>query len=214
MLCFTPSEISLAFMIDQILDMLIHKMLMIIIWDMAKLLCAWQAIWLAYVWIVGPPSPMLLLRISTKSANNIFNLFVLLFHCLGSSFVLIFTYLWQRRAIIDALWRYSRPAQLWDLYAFTCGPSKFSNANPKLRLLNEYFRLLGKDSVLASGSMIGDRSLNISNEWWRVTAVNNSYTLCATYPSSLILPKSIRYNFKEFWIGNANSLLLNTLKQR
>ncbi|XP_039133486.1 LOW QUALITY PROTEIN: phosphatidylinositol-3-phosphatase myotubularin-1-like [Dioscorea cayenensis subsp. rotundata] len=97
----------------------------------------------------------------------------------------------QRRAIIDALWRYSRPAQLWDLYAFTCGPSKFSNANPKLRLLNEYFRLLGKDSVLASGSMIGDRSLNISNEWWRVTAVNNSYTLCTTYPSSLILPKSI-----------------------
>ncbi|KAJ0973470.1 hypothetical protein J5N97_021429 [Dioscorea zingiberensis] len=97
----------------------------------------------------------------------------------------------QRRAIFDALGRYSRPAQLCDLYAFTCGPSKFSNASPKLRLLNEYLRLLGKGSGHDLSNIIGNKSLNISNEWWRVTAVNSNYALCATYPSSLIVPNSI-----------------------
>ncbi|XP_042512965.1 phosphatidylinositol-3-phosphatase myotubularin-1-like [Macadamia integrifolia] len=98
----------------------------------------------------------------------------------------------QRRAVFDALWRYTRPAQLWDLYPFTCGPSKFNNTSPKVRLLNEYFRLLGKRSHLASSRTVEDASFCISNEWWRISGVNSNYAMCPTYPFSLIVPKSIR----------------------
>ncbi|KHG17822.1 Myotubularin-related 2 [Gossypium arboreum] len=59
----------------------------------------------------------------------------------------------MRRVIFDALLRCAKPARIWDLYAFTCGPSKFSKPNSKVRLLNEYFRLLGKDSHCASVTM-------------------------------------------------------------
>ncbi|GFZ11170.1 myotubularin-like phosphatases II superfamily [Actinidia rufa] len=38
-----------------------------------------------------------------------------------------------RRAVFDALLRCTRPARLWDLYAFTSGPSKFGNTNPMVR---------------------------------------------------------------------------------
>ena len=92
MFCFTPSGISLAFMIDQIVEMLIHKMLMIIIWDMAKLLSADKLYGLLMSGLLDPFS-YASLRNFNKNANNIFNLFVVLFHCLGSSFVLILTYL-------------------------------------------------------------------------------------------------------------------------
>ncbi|KAF8397830.1 hypothetical protein HHK36_016755 [Tetracentron sinense] len=97
-----------------------------------------------------------------------------------------------RRAVFEALWRCTRPARLWDLYTFTCGPSKFNNTNPKLRLLNEYFRLLGKGSYHASSDAIEDGSFSVSNEWWRISGVNSSYTMCPTYPFSLIVPKCIR----------------------
>ncbi|PKA59616.1 hypothetical protein AXF42_Ash018083 [Apostasia shenzhenica] len=97
----------------------------------------------------------------------------------------------QRRAVYDALSRYTRPARLWDLYTFTCGPSKFNNINPKLRLISEYLRLLGKGSLAISSKKVDEGSLIVSNEWFRISSVNSGYALCPTYPSSLIVPISI-----------------------
>ncbi|OVA04630.1 Myotubularin-like phosphatase domain [Macleaya cordata] len=97
----------------------------------------------------------------------------------------------QRRAVLIALWKYTRSAQLWDLYTFTCGPSKFNNSNPKVPLLNEYFRLLGKGSYQASISTLEDGSFCVSNEWWRISGININYTLSPTYPFSFIVPKNI-----------------------
>ncbi|XP_010912206.1 phosphatidylinositol-3-phosphatase myotubularin-1 [Elaeis guineensis] len=97
----------------------------------------------------------------------------------------------QRRQVFDALWRYTKPARLWDLYTFICGPSKFGNDNPKLRLMNEYYRLLGVGSFHGSSSTFEDVLFSMSNDWWRITTLNSSYTLCATYPFALIVPKSI-----------------------
>lgn len=96
----------------------------------------------------------------------------------------------QRRAVLDALWRCTKPMQLWDLYTFICGPYKFSNDNPKLRLMNEYYRLLGLRSHVSS-STFEDGLFSVSNDWWRITTQNSSYTLCATYPFALIVPKGI-----------------------
>ncbi|XP_022860439.1 phosphatidylinositol-3-phosphatase myotubularin-1-like [Olea europaea var. sylvestris] len=97
----------------------------------------------------------------------------------------------QRRAVYDALLRCTRPARLWDLYAFACGPSRFGNTNPKERLLNEYFRLLGLKSPQASARTIEDGSSVVSNECWRISNVNSNYTMCPTYPFALLVPKSI-----------------------
>ncbi|GAB4836323.1 Carrier protein, mitochondrial [Ancistrocladus abbreviatus] len=98
----------------------------------------------------------------------------------------------QRRAIFDALIRWTRPARLWDLYAFTCGCSKYGGTNPKVRLLDEYFRLLGIDSTYyASDDMIEEGTFTLSNEWWRISGINSEYTLCATYPFALVFPKFI-----------------------
>ncbi|KAJ0101190.1 hypothetical protein Patl1_05961 [Pistacia atlantica] len=97
----------------------------------------------------------------------------------------------QRRAVYDALVRCTKPTRIWDIYAFVSGPSKYSNTNPKVRLLNEYFRLLGRSSYCASMDMIEDGSYRISNELWRITDVNSTYSLCQSYPFALIIPKSI-----------------------
>ncbi|XP_078434273.1 phosphatidylinositol-3-phosphatase myotubularin-1-like isoform X2 [Wolffia australiana] len=97
----------------------------------------------------------------------------------------------QRRLVFDALLRCTRPSQLWSLYAFTCGPSRFGNSDPRLRLLDEYFRLLGKTSVRATPDMIRDISFSKFNQWWRISAVNSSYSMCSTYPFALIFPKFI-----------------------
>ncbi|KAH6829629.1 Myotubularin-like phosphatases II superfamily [Perilla frutescens var. hirtella] len=97
----------------------------------------------------------------------------------------------QRRAVYDALSRWTRPSRLWDLYAFAVGPSRFSNKNPKVRLLNEYFRLLGLGSYRASSRTIEDGSYTLSNEWWRISNVNSNYTMCPTYPFALLIPNSI-----------------------
>jgi myotubularin-related protein 1/2 len=98
----------------------------------------------------------------------------------------------QRRAIYDGLLRCTKPSRLWDLYAFSCGPFKFTNANPKVRLLNEYFRLLGKGLCRASMDMIDNGSYTMSNELWRICNVNSNYIMCPSYPFALIVPKSIR----------------------
>ncbi|KAA3461829.1 phosphatidylinositol-3-phosphatase myotubularin-1-like isoform X1 [Gossypium australe] len=97
----------------------------------------------------------------------------------------------QRRVIFDALLRCAKPARIWDLYAFTCGPSKFSKPNSKVRLLNEYFRLLGKGSHCASVSMVEEGSFTLSNDLWRISNTNSNYTVCSSYPFALIVPKSI-----------------------
>ncbi|KAG6763457.1 hypothetical protein POTOM_030874 [Populus tomentosa] len=99
----------------------------------------------------------------------------------------------QRRAIYDGLLRCTKPSRLWDLYAFSCGPFKFTNANPKVRLLNEYFRLLGKGLCRASMDMIDNGSYTMSNELWRICNVNSNYLMCPSYPFALIVPKSISF---------------------
>lgn len=97
----------------------------------------------------------------------------------------------QRRTIFDALLRCTRPTRLWDLYAFASGPFKFTNTNPMVRLLDEYFRLLGKGSCHASMDTIEDGSFTLSNDLWRISGINSNYTLCPTYPFALIVPRSI-----------------------
>lgn len=94
--------------------------------------------------------------------------------------------------MFDALLRCTKPERVWDLYTFACGLSKFGNANPKERLLNEYFRLLGKSSLRASMDMIEDGSFTLENELWRISDLNSNYNLCQTYPFAFMVPKSIR----------------------
>lgn len=91
----------------------------------------------------------------------------------------------------EALSRWTRPAKLWDLYAFAVGPSRYTNENPKVRLLKEYFRLLGLESHHANSTTI-EGSCTMSNEWWRISNVNSNYKMCPTYPSALLVPNSIR----------------------
>ncbi|KAI3793508.1 hypothetical protein L1987_36127 [Smallanthus sonchifolius] len=97
----------------------------------------------------------------------------------------------QRSAVFDALLRGTRPARLWDLYAFTSGPSNYSNTDPKVRLVNEYCRLLGMGSLQSSIGTIEAGLFNLSNDWWRISDVNASYNMCSTYPFALLVPKAI-----------------------
>uniref|UniRef100_A0A2P2L1M3 Uncharacterized protein MANES_10G054700 n=1 Tax=Rhizophora mucronata TaxID=61149 RepID=A0A2P2L1M3_RHIMU len=97
----------------------------------------------------------------------------------------------QRRAIFDALLRSTKPSRQRDLYAFACGPSKFSNINPKVRLLNEYFRLLGRGSCSASIDVNEQGSYTLANRWWRISSINSNYAMCESYPFALIVPESI-----------------------
>ncbi|KAG6404568.1 hypothetical protein SASPL_136818 [Salvia splendens] len=97
----------------------------------------------------------------------------------------------QRRAVFDAISRWTRPARLWDLYAFAAGTSRYSNTTPKVRLLNEYFRLLGLESRNACPRTLEDGSFTLSNEWWRISNLNSNYTMCPTYPFALLIPNSI-----------------------
>ncbi|GAA0155655.1 phosphatase [Lithospermum erythrorhizon] len=98
----------------------------------------------------------------------------------------------QRRAVYEALVKCTRPTRLWDLYAFSCGPSKYTNTDPRLRVLNEYFRLLGMKANQASMTMIEEVSYTLSNDQWRISCVNSNYALCPTYPFALLVPKSMR----------------------
>ncbi|KAF7153824.1 hypothetical protein RHSIM_Rhsim01G0150300 [Rhododendron simsii] len=69
-----------------------------------------------------------------------------------------------RCVVFDALVRCTRLARLWDLYAITSCPSRFSYTNPTMRLLNEYFGLLVMVSCSVSASSIEDGSFTLSNE--------------------------------------------------
>uniref|UniRef100_A0A0E0IFQ3 Myotubularin phosphatase domain-containing protein n=1 Tax=Oryza nivara TaxID=4536 RepID=A0A0E0IFQ3_ORYNI len=96
----------------------------------------------------------------------------------------------QKNEVFDALRRYSKPTHLWDLYAFSCDPSTvYQKSDPKMRLLKEYHRLFRK-WFPHSGS---EFEKDLRNEWWRVSKVNSTYSLCSTYPSALIVPRSIRF---------------------
>ncbi|CAH9065786.1 unnamed protein product [Cuscuta europaea] len=97
----------------------------------------------------------------------------------------------QRRAVYNALLKFTRPTRLWDLFAFISGPSVLVNTDSNVRLLNEYFRLLGLRSYHASNRIIEDGAFTFSNEQWRISSVNFNYSLCSTYPFALLIPKSI-----------------------
>ncbi|KAK4748346.1 hypothetical protein SAY87_014932 [Trapa incisa] len=86
---------------------------------------------------------------------------------------------------------YVKPTRLSDIYAFVVGPSNFKNTSPKLRLLNEYFRLIGRHDQQASNNMIENNSFTFSNELWRISCVNSKYTMSQTYPFALVVPKCI-----------------------
>lgn len=98
----------------------------------------------------------------------------------------------QRRVIFDTLLRCTKQTRLWELYAFACGPSRFRNTSPLVRLLDEYFRLLGKGSYRASINMVENGSFTLSNDLWRISSVNSNYTMCQSYPFALVVPKIIR----------------------
>ncbi|KAF8653973.1 hypothetical protein HU200_062113 [Digitaria exilis] len=94
----------------------------------------------------------------------------------------------QKNEVFDALRRYTKPANLWDLYAFSCDPSTIKNdSEPKRRLLREYFRLFRRSLP----QLRGVEEVSLCNDWWRLTRVNSSYSLCSTYPSELIVPRGI-----------------------
>ncbi|XP_014513688.1 phosphatidylinositol-3-phosphatase myotubularin-1 isoform X1 [Vigna radiata var. radiata] len=97
----------------------------------------------------------------------------------------------QRRLVFDALLRCTKPTRLWDLYAFASGPSRFKNTTPLVRLLDEYCRLLCLGSYHASIDIIENGSFTWSNELWRISSVNSSYTMCQSYPFALVVPKII-----------------------
>ncbi|XP_076957315.1 phosphatidylinositol-3-phosphatase myotubularin-1-like [Bidens hawaiensis] len=106
--------------------------------------------------------------------------------------MIILAFILQRHAIFAALLKGTRPARLWDLYAFTSGPSNCSSTNSRVRLVNEYYRLLGLGSLQSSIGTIEDGLFKLSNDWWRISDVNANYNMCATYPFALLVPKSIR----------------------
>ncbi|KAL6859179.1 hypothetical protein ACP4OV_018181 [Aristida adscensionis] len=94
----------------------------------------------------------------------------------------------QKNEVLDALRRYTKPANLWDLYAFSCDPTTIKHdSDPKWRLLREYFRLFRRSLPQFQGV----EEVSLSNDWWRLTRVNSSYSLCSTYPSVLIVPRNI-----------------------
>ncbi|MCO5560846.1 hypothetical protein L7F22_014466 [Adiantum nelumboides] len=99
----------------------------------------------------------------------------------------------QRRAVWESLMRVTKPARLWDLYAFTSRSSTFKNTDPRVRLHAEYLRLLHlPSSRKAYGSFISDGvGLTDSTQCWRICEANSSFTLSPTYPRLLIVPSSI-----------------------
>uniref|UniRef100_A0ACD6ACV0 Uncharacterized protein n=1 Tax=Avena sativa TaxID=4498 RepID=A0ACD6ACV0_AVESA len=98
----------------------------------------------------------------------------------------------QKNEVFDALRRYTKPANLWDLYAFSCDPSTVDKkSDPKSRLLEEYRRLFTKWFPHSSDSGFEVEKESLRKNLWRLTTVNSSYSLCSTYPSQLIVPRSI-----------------------
>ncbi|KAI5067482.1 hypothetical protein GOP47_0018010 [Adiantum capillus-veneris] len=99
----------------------------------------------------------------------------------------------QRRAVWESLMRVTKPAHLWDLYAFTSSSSAFRNTDSRVRLHAEYLRLLHLPSSRKGyGSFISDGiGLTDMTQCWRICEANSSFTLSPTYPHLLIVPSSI-----------------------
>ncbi|KAM3297153.1 hypothetical protein ACQJBY_039167 [Aegilops geniculata] len=57
-----------------------------------------------------------------------------------------------------------------------------------MRLLKEYQRIFCKWLPPGTGFEI---QKSLEDKWWRVTEVNSDYSLCSTYPSHLIVPRTI-----------------------
>lgn len=70
-----------------------------------------------------------------------------------------------------------------------------------MRLVNEYYRLLGLGSLCSSIGHIEDGLFKLSNDWWRISDVNASYNMCPTYPFALLVPKAIRCERSIFFFG-------------
>eukprot|EP00249_Psilotum_nudum_P023915 c29027_g2_i1 orf=103-2715(-) len=97
----------------------------------------------------------------------------------------------QRRAVFEGLVRLMKPTRLWDLYAFTSGSSMDKSSDPRVRLHTEYLRLLGLQSCSDDDvANLKGKSMS-SRQYWRLTDVNSSYTLCPTYPSLFITASSV-----------------------
>ncbi|KAI4982255.1 hypothetical protein ZWY2020_022747 [Hordeum vulgare] len=66
--------------------------------------------------------------------------------------------------------------------------SKIVEYFPNMRLLKEYQRLFCKWFPPGTGFEI---QKSLEDKWWRVTEANSDYSLCSTYPSHLIVPRTI-----------------------
>lgn len=57
--------------------------------------------------------------------------------------------------------------------------------------------------------MIEDGSFTLSNEVWRISGVNSSYSMCQSYPFALIVPKGITYvnEFSSIFFITINYLM-------
>lgn len=106
----------------------------------------------------------------------------------------------QRESVFKAMTKFLLSPTLWDLYAFSSGlPPAFQSGDPMSRLHAEYTRILtGTDNKTdgptnTSGSMRSSTPVKPGKSWWRISEVNLGYTMCATYPSRLIVPCSVRY---------------------
>ncbi|KAG6556234.1 hypothetical protein Mapa_002175 [Marchantia paleacea] len=107
----------------------------------------------------------------------------------------------QRRSVFEALTRLLKSPRLWDLYAFNSGlPPAFKSGDSMSRLRAEYVRIITATDNKTDGpakipglarSSRSVKELKPGNSWWRISEVNLGYTLCATYPSRLIVPSSV-----------------------
>ncbi|KAH7315907.1 hypothetical protein KP509_21G070100 [Ceratopteris richardii] len=92
----------------------------------------------------------------------------------------------------ENLMRVTRPARIWDLYAFSNSLTAFKNTDPKVRLHAEYLRLLHlPSSKRIYGSFISGVGLTDSTHSWRLCEANSNFNLSPTYPHLLIVPSSI-----------------------
>ncbi|KAE8794268.1 phosphatidylinositol-3-phosphatase myotubularin-1-like [Hordeum vulgare] len=93
--------------------------------------------------------------------------------------------------IVEYLTRCAKPSRLVDLFAFALNstpPALANRTSPNMRLLKEYQRLFCKWFPPGTGFEI---QKSLEDKWWRVTEANSDYSLCSTYPSHLIVPRTI-----------------------
>uniref|UniRef100_A0A8R7QMW7 Myotubularin phosphatase domain-containing protein n=1 Tax=Triticum urartu TaxID=4572 RepID=A0A8R7QMW7_TRIUA len=93
--------------------------------------------------------------------------------------------------MVEYLTRCAKPSRLVDLFAFALNstpPAVANRTSPSMRLLKEYQRIFCKWFPPGTGFEI---QKSLEDKWWRVTEVNSDYSLCSTYPSHLIVPRTI-----------------------